>query len=195
MLSRSKLKKLLLALSLLGVTYGLMAIALQQLGLDNVHVWIQQTGLFAPLVFVLLNIVSLVVAPLAGSSLFVLGGILFGKGLAFWLSWLASIVGCSLNFWIARRWGRAIAIRFVGKKDLDQLDHFMGRIKDQHSIFYMIALMPLSQDIVSYAVGLTKVKYSSFVIALVISSAAIVASYVYVGTSAMEWLVNASGRS
>jgi uncharacterized membrane protein YdjX (TVP38/TMEM64 family) len=187
--SRSKLKKLLLALGLFGVTYGLMVLGVQQLGLDNVHRWIQHTGFWAPLVFTLLNILSLVIAPLSGSSLFVLGGILFGKAVAFWLSWLASIVGCSLNFWISRRWGRAVAIRFVGKKDLDRLDNLMGRVKDHHSIFYMIAIMPLSQDIVSYAVGLTRVKYSSFVIALVISSAAIVAAYTYLGTSALEWIL------
>jgi uncharacterized membrane protein YdjX (TVP38/TMEM64 family) len=195
MLSRSRLKKILLALGLFGAAYGLMAIALKQVGLDNIHLWIQQTGLFAPIVFVLLNIVSLVIAPLSGSSLFVLGGVLFGKSLAFWLSWLASIVGCSINFWISRYWGRAIAVRLIGSNDLDQLDTLMGRLKDHHSIFYMIALMPLSQDIVSYAVGLTKVKYSSFAIALVISSAAIVAAYIYVGTNVMEWILNVGQTS
>jgi uncharacterized membrane protein YdjX (TVP38/TMEM64 family) len=188
--SRSKLKKLLFALGLFGATYGLMVIALQQLGLENIHLWIQSMGIFAPIVFILLNIVSLVIAPLSGSSLFVLGGLLFGKELAFWLSWSASIAGCSLNFWISRHWGRSVAVRLIGNKELAQLDNLMGRIKDHHSIFYMIALMPLSQDIVSYAVGLTKVKYSSFLIALVISSAAIVATYIYLGTNAIEWILN-----
>jgi uncharacterized membrane protein YdjX (TVP38/TMEM64 family) len=195
MISGSRLKKLLLTLVLFGAAYGLMAIALKQIGLDNIHLWIQQTGVFAPVVFVLLNIVSLVIAPLSGSSLFVLGGVLFGQELAFWLSWPASIAGCSLNFWISRHWGRGIAVRLIGNQDLDQLDTVMGRLKDHHSIFYMIALMPLSQDIVSYAVGLTKVKYSSFAIALVISSAAIVAVYIYVGTNVMEWILNIGPKS
>lgn len=185
----SRLKSFLPMILLAAGLYLLLAIALKILGLDNIHRWIAQTGAWAPVVFFSLCTLSLVIAPLSGSSIFIAGGILFGKDLGFLLSWLATILGCSLNFWISRRLGRSIAARLIGKRDLDQFDGFLQKLRAQHSIFYIILLMPLSQDLVSYAVGLTKVPYWQFLIALAVSGLVVVGTYVYLGTGLLEWLL------
>ncbi|NJR50684.1 MAG: VTT domain-containing protein [Leptolyngbyaceae cyanobacterium CSU_1_3] len=101
----------------------------------------------------------------------------------------ASIIGCSVNFWISRTLGRQIAERLVGKTDLEQLDRFIDRLSAHQSIFYIILLMPLSQDIVSYAVGLTRVNYWRFLVALIVSAIAVVAAYVYLGSSLLEYFI------
>jgi uncharacterized membrane protein YdjX (TVP38/TMEM64 family) len=185
----SQLKKVLLALLFIAVIYALMALALRAIGLENAQNFIRRTGAWAPLIFVALCSLSLILAPLSGSSLFVAGGALFGKETGFILSYVATLIGCSTNYWISRKLGREVASRFIGKKNLDELDGFINRLKSQQSIFYIILIMPLSQDIVSYAVGLTKIKYSHFLIALIISGTAIVAAYIYLGSSLLEALI------
>lgn len=185
----SKFKKSLLAVLFVVSIYALMAIALRIIGLENAKNAIRKTGVWAPVLFIILCTTSLIVAPLSGSSLFVVGGALFGKGIGFILSWLASTVGCSINFWISRKFGRGVANRFIGKSNLDNLDRFAGQLKNRRSIFYMVLLMPLSQDIVSYAVGLTKISYWHFLIALILSGTAIVAAYIYLGSSLLEALI------
>jgi len=144
----SRLKNILLAITFIAVFYITIAFALQTIGLDNAQLFIKQTGVWAPIVFIFLCAISLIIAPLSGSSLFVVGGTLFGKHDAFLLSYIASIIGCSVNFWISRKLGRKVAQRFIGKANLDELDKFINKLKSSRSILYMIILMPLSQDIV-----------------------------------------------
>ncbi len=185
----SNLKNILLAIIFVSVFYLAMVFALQNIGLDNAQLFIKQTGVWAPIVFIALCAVSLIFAPLSGSSLFIVGGTLFGKQNAFLLSYIASIIGCSANFWISRKFGRKIAQRFIGKTNLDDLDKFINRLKSRRSILYMIITMPLSQDIVSYAIGLTKIKYTYFLIALILSSTIVVSGYVYIGSSLLELFI------
>jgi uncharacterized membrane protein YdjX (TVP38/TMEM64 family) len=183
---RSRLKKIGLAVLGLVITYASIVLVLRGVGLENAQDWIQHTGFWSPVVFVIICAVSLIIAPLSGSSFFIIGGTLFGKEPAFFLSFLGSLIGCSVNFWISRKLGRRVAHRLVSQDHLDKLDRFMNQLKSHHSIFYIALIMPLSQDVVSYAVGLTKVKYVHFFIALFFSTAAIVAAYIYIGTSLLE---------
>ncbi|MBV6626417.1 MAG: TVP38/TMEM64 family protein [Rivularia sp. (in: Bacteria)] len=185
----SKLKNILLAIFAVVVLYLIMALALQTIGLDNAQMLINKTGIWAPAVFILLCALSLILAPLSGSSLFVIGGTLFGKHNAFLFSYIASIIGCSINFWISRKFGRRVAIRFIGKDNLNELDKFINKFKSSRNIISMIVIMPLSQDIVSYAIGLTKIKYTHFLIALILSSTIVIAGYVYIGSSLLELFV------
>ncbi len=184
-----RLKNFLLGLLLVVTIYLGMALLLKAIGLENAHKLVQQAGIFAPVLFTALCAASLIIAPLSGSSLYVLGGVLFGKEAGFWLSYGASVLGCSINFWISRQLGRQTVTRFVGKKNLDELDKFIGKLKSHHSILYIALIMPLAQDIVSYAVGLTTIKYRHFLIALLPTAALIVAAYIYLGTSILETLI------
>ncbi len=183
-------KKVLLAIAVLAATYAVMVVALRAIGLDNLHQMIDQTGAWAPILFVILCAFSLIIAPLSGSSMFIVGGALFGKEKGFVLGMLGNTLGCSVNFWISRKLGRKVASRFVGDSHLEELDKFTQEIKSHHSIFYIALVMPLAQDMVSYAIGLTKVKYSHFLVSLVVSGVAIVAAYIYLGTGLLESLVN-----
>ena len=185
----SKLKNILLAIIFVGIFYLIMALALQTIGLGNAQLLVKKTGVWAPIVFVALCAASLIIAPLSGSSLFVVGGTLFGKHNAFLLSYLASIIGCSANFWISRKLGRKVAQKFIGKPNLEELDKFINKFKGSRSILYMVMVMPLSQDIVSYAIGLTKIKYTYFLIALILSSTIVISGYVYIGSSLLELFV------
>lgn len=182
-------RKVLLALLFVAAVYAAMAIVLRWIGLENAQEFVRRTGAWSPIIFVVLCSASLIIAPLSGSSLFVVGGALFGKEMGWLLSYIASLIGCSINFWISRRWGRKVVSRFIGKRNLDELDKFTQRFKSHHEILYIMAMMPLSQDIVSYAVGLTQTRYATFFVALALSTIAIVAAYIYLGTSLLESLI------
>jgi len=185
----AKFKKLLIAMGLFLGFYGLAVLVLRAIGLENLQSVIQQLGIWGPVAFVALCTVSMIVAPLSSSSIFVTGGVLFGQQIGFLLSLLASVLGCCVNFWISRKLGRKVAARFIGKNSLDDLDHFTSRLNSHHGIVFMILVLPISQDLLSYAVGLTKVKFWKFFVALVISGIAVVAAYVYLGSGLLEALI------
>jgi len=182
-------RKLLLALLVVIAIYGLMALALRLIGLENAQALIHSTGIWAPLVYVLLCAASLIIAPLSGSSMYVLSGALFGKFAGFLLSLGACFLGCHVNFGLSRRFGRKVIARFIGARNVVELDRMTRQLKSHHSVFYIAVLMPLSQDIVSYAVGLTKIHYSAFLLALLLSAPFVVGAYIYLGTSLLEALI------
>lgn len=190
MKKKSNFKKILLAIICAVIIYVSIALIFKSVGLERAQNWIKATGVWAPIIFIILCAISLIFAPLSGSSLFVAGGALFGKELAFILSFLASIIGCSTNFWISKKFGRRVAARLLGEDNLEKLDKLISKLKSRRSILYMIFIMPLSQDIVSYAVGLTKIKYTHFLISLIFSATMVVGGYIYIGTSLLETLIS-----
>lgn len=187
---RSKwLKQALLALLVFTLIYAAMVLLLRAIGLETAQDKIHQAGVYAPILFVVLCALGLIVAPLSSSSLFVAGGAVFGKETAFLLSFLGTLIGCNVNFWISRKFGRRMASRFIGASNLEALDRSIQRLKAHHSIFYITLMMPLSQDIVSYAVGLTRIQYTHFLVALTIAGVVTVGAYVYIGSSLLEWML------
>lgn len=185
----SRFKKALLAVLFVVGIYALMVVTLKAIGLENVHRSIQQMGMWSPIVFLLICTASMVIAPLSAGSIFVTGGLLFGKPIGFLLSLLGSVLGCTINFWISRLWGRKVVARLVGKSSLEDLDNFTHRLNNRHSILFMTLVMPIAQDMLSYAIGLTQVKFWHFFISMLIGGIAVVAVYIYFGSSLLEALI------
>lgn len=185
----SLLPKILVVLLSFTLFYAVMVLLLRAIGLENAHQFIRQAGGWAPFVFVILCAVSLIIAPLSGSSMYIVGGTLFNKEQALLLSFVASMLGCSINFWISRKMGRGMVARLIGKNHLDELDQFTGRLQGNRGIVYLTLIMPLAQDMISYAAGLTPLSYSRFAIALILSTVPMVAAYIYLGSSLLEALI------
>lgn len=185
----SKLKKLLVAFLLVVAVYALAVLTLRAIGLENVHQFIQQLGVWGPIAFVMLGTLSMVFAPLSASSMFVTGGLLFGQQIGFLLSFFAAVMGCCINFWISRKLGRKVAARLIGQDSLKSLDRFTKRLNSHHGILVLMVILPISQDLVSYAVGLTKIRFWQFFIALVVSGAVVTGAYVYFGSGILEALL------
>lgn len=188
-MTQRSLKALFITVTFFVGVYGALVLALRSVGLEPTQAWIQDQGGWAPFFFIILCAASLIIAPLSGSSLFVAGGVVFGEEIGFALSFVGSLIGCTTNYWISRCLGRKVAAALVGQQDLEKLDQWIGRLGDNSSILYMCLLMPLSQDVVSYAVGLTSISFWRFFIALTLSGFFIVGGYVYLGGSLLKVLV------
>jgi uncharacterized membrane protein YdjX (TVP38/TMEM64 family) len=184
-----RVQKIFLVMASLVVCYLGTALILKTIGLSNIQAVVQQAGIWAPVIFVALCAASLMIAPLSGSSLMIAGGTLFGKEAGFLLGYFATLVGCNINFWISRRLGRKAAVWFISEKHINELNQFIQKLKSHHEVFYLMVTLIFSQDIVSYAVGLTSIKYQKFLIALVISGAPVVGTYIYLGSSLLEAIV------
>jgi uncharacterized membrane protein YdjX (TVP38/TMEM64 family) len=184
-----KLKRVLPVLLGLIAIYGAVIVALKLIGLDNAHHLIQRAGVWAPILFFILCCLSMVIAPLSGSSLLIVGGTLFDRETGFLLGFTATLLGCSINFWISRQLGRKVAEQLIGRSNLELLDRYTGQLKGHRGILYLTLIMPLAQDIISYATGLTPISYSRFFVALSLSSVVVVAAYIYFGSSLLEALI------
>lgn len=121
-------------------------------------------GAWAPVISAAIMILQSVVAPLPAFIVTVTNGWLFG---AFWgtlLSWSSAMTGAALCFYITRGFGRPAAEKFVSKRVLAFVDRFFERY-GTNSVLIARLIPVVSFDAVSYAAGLTPIKFGSFFLA------------------------------
>lgn len=159
---------------------------IQVVGPDRLQEVVQNAGSFAPVAFVLLKASTVVVTPISGTPLRFAAGALFGfwEGVA--LSVCGSVFGGSINFWIARRFGRRIVVRLLGGGALARVEPFLSRLENWRTLaLARLVLAPL-WDIVCYGVGLTRLPYRTFLAVAIIGELLPTMLLVGVGSSIME---------
>lgn len=122
--------------------------------------WLHQAGPFAPLVFMALMVVSVVISPLPSLPLDIAGGATFGTALGTTYSVLGAEVGAIASFLIGRALGRDVLTRILHTNVT-----FCEQCSDRHlAIFVFLArLVPLfSFDVISYGAGLTNMSLRVF---------------------------------
>lgn len=121
-------------------------------------------GIWAPVISFFLMILTLIVAPLPAFVVTFTNGLLYG---AFWggiLSWSSAMVGAAICFYIARSLGRPVVEKLVSKTALDWTDRFFERY-GMHSVLIARLIPVVSFALISYASGLTAIRFMVFFIA------------------------------
>ncbi|MBV7389051.1 MULTISPECIES: TVP38/TMEM64 family protein [Enterococcus] len=145
-----------------------------------VRQFIASYGGYAVLISFFLMIFQSVAAPLPAFLITFANANLFGWWQGAILSWVSSMAGAALCFWIARILGRDVVEKLTSKGGLQQIDTFFekyGRL----SILIARLLPFISFDIVSYAAGLTAMSFGSFLIATGLGQLPATIIYSYVG--------------
>lgn len=120
-------------------------------------------GLFAPVAFVAIQVLQVVITPISHYSIGVVGGFLYGPYLGALLNWLGRVIGHSLAFFIARMFGRRLAEKFVSPDTLAKYDRYVSSGSLTLFLIYFLPLFP--DDEVSYLAGLSKMKFNMFFLA------------------------------
>ena len=142
-------------------------------------------GMWAPIISFLTMILTLIVAPLPAFVVTFTNGLLFGAVLGTVLSWSSAMAGAALCFFIARGLGRPVVEKLVSKTALHWMDRFFDRY-GMHSVLFA-RLFPINSfAIVSYASGLTPVKFSTYFIATGIGQLPATILYSYLGEHASQ---------
>lgn len=116
---------------------------------------VQSFGPFAPVLYIILQIVQTVVAPIPGQIVGSVGGFLFGVWGILWTT-IGTLLGCWAVFLLARRFGRPLLEKIFKKSVIAKFD-FILEAKSTSLILFAIFLLPgFPDDVVCYLAGLTK---------------------------------------
>ena len=155
--------------------------------------FIHAYGPQAALVSFALMILQAVVAPLPAFLITFANASLFG---AFWggaLSWVSAMAGAALCFFIARVLGREAVEKLTGKTVLRSMDAFFDRYG--HQTVLICRLLPFVPfDPISYAAGLTSIRFRQFMFATGIGQLPATIVYSWVGsqlTGGTFWFMTA----
>jgi uncharacterized membrane protein YdjX (TVP38/TMEM64 family) len=153
----------------IGILIVLVIWLIQKTGIDQLRQQVDRFGIWAPAIIFGLRFTSVIVPVLPGTAYAILAGGLFGFVQGLLIVALADLASCTFNFYIARRYGRDLVERFVGQSFMEKVDR-LGQRHLERNFFLMTGfLMTGLFDFVAYAIGLTKTRWQSYVIALLVS--------------------------
>lgn len=130
---------------------------------DEFKGYIKQLGAWGYVIVIGYTIISHIFAPLSGTPAVFLGVGLYGIHGGMFLLYVASLISATINFLLARKYGRNIVLKFGGKKALSQIDTFAS-LEGIEAIIIFRTVGISFFDIVSYAAGLTKISYKQYIV-------------------------------
>jgi uncharacterized membrane protein YdjX (TVP38/TMEM64 family) len=121
-----------------------------------IQAYFDQWGPAAPLVYIAIVIMEVVIAPIPGTMLYLPGGLIFGWQVGGLTSLVGNTIGAGLCCQIARSFGRPYVERFFSADALARYDALL--VRNAVWVIVLLRVNPLtSADLVSYAAGLTSV--------------------------------------
>jgi len=125
--------------------------------------FIASFGPFAALIFLIIQTVQVVAAPIPGEMTGFVGGFLFGKVWGTILSTVGLTIGSILAFSVAKRFGMRIVERVVKKQYITQFNFFITH-KGLYITFVLYLLPGFPKDALCYFLGLTRLRFLDFVL-------------------------------
>jgi len=152
--------------------------------------WVKDAGSAGPIVFMLIYIVGTVFF-FPGSVLTLAGGALFGPVLGTFYNLTAATIGAMISF-IAARY---LAHDWVEKKTGGRMKQLKQGVEGEGWKFVaFVRLVPLFPfNILNYALGLTKIKFSHYSIATYICMLPGAVAYTYLGYASREAIAGGEG--
>lgn len=124
---------------------------------ERLELFIQECGVYGPIIYCILNIVSVIILIIPSTWYYVVGPMLFGVVPGIFLNCFSSFMGSLIIFLMVKKWGRKILSLFVSKKKLDK---YLGYLEDGKRFdkwFAVMQIFPFTPDnTFAYIAGCTK---------------------------------------
>lgn len=119
----------------------------------------QTFGIFAPILFVLLQVAQVVIAVIPGGPVPIIGGLLFGEGIGLLLSMVGFFFGTVIVYYLVQKFGRPIVSLFVSEDKMQKYAYLATEKKLEVLVFALFLLPGLPKDALTYIVSFnTKIK-------------------------------------
>ncbi len=135
---------------------------------ETMQAYIQQWTPYSHLVFFLIHLCSVVMAPIPSNVTAMAGGVLFGGWMSFSLTYLAVVMGSMLVFWLGRQLGQRRISNWIGKTHMET---YMAYVEKKAGVFLLLAfLLPFfPDDILCILAGLTAISYRRFFVLVLLA--------------------------
>ncbi len=128
---------------------------------DGVINIINSFGVWAWLIFILLVVLEVVLAPIPPLLLYVASGFIFGAFLGGFITLIGNLIGAGIAYFIAHRFGRKVVEKQMNKKIRKKFDNFSKKYGG--FAIFLLRINPLTTtDLVSYLAGLSNIRFWKF---------------------------------
>ena len=131
--------------------------------LEAMQDYIARFAPYSHLVFFLIQLLSVILAPIPSNVTALAGGVLFGTWPAFLLTWGAVVLGSVTVFAVARRLGRNFVERVVSRSSISRYLEVIQRKQDTFLILaFLFPFFP--DDVLCILAGLTTMPFRRFLL-------------------------------
>jgi uncharacterized membrane protein YdjX (TVP38/TMEM64 family) len=127
---------------------------------------VDRFGVFAPLGFMLLQIIQNVIAPIIHYPILLAGGFIFGPVLGLIYNWIGTSIGTMLIILITKKFGRPLVLRMVDKKIINKWDHVVKKLSP-FGLFLIYDMPIFPDDEITYLVGLSDMPVKSMIFPII----------------------------
>jgi len=155
--------------------------------LQNLNTFVYSHNIYMGLFFGILVIIIESIIPILPLAVFIaFNTVIFGNVLGFIISWVATIIGCTISFFIFRKGFsdklyKKINYKETGKKLMNKISDF-----DFTKLVLILAIPFTPAFSINIAAGLSKMSYKKFLLALLISKLSTVYFWGFIGTTLLE---------
>lgn len=151
----------------------------------EIEEWIDGFGVWGPIVYIAIFAASMLFAPLPTAPMPLVAAAVFGPGLGFLYTITATAIGSTVCFWASRRLGRPTLRRLTSQAALDKIDELGERLGIR--LLIVLRLFPIAGvDYVSYAAGLTQMRFLTYIVISILASAPILILAAVLGDAVLD---------
>jgi uncharacterized membrane protein YdjX (TVP38/TMEM64 family) len=152
---------------------------------EEVRAWVEGFGAWGPAVVFGLELAQSLMAPIPSPGIEAVAGYLYGFGPGLLTCTAGIYLGSLITFSLARRYGRPLSVRLVGRRSIDRVDDLVRR--GGSPFFFLIWLVPFApDDVACVAAGLTAMPARRFLLLMVLGRLPGIATAVAVGAYAIR---------
>jgi uncharacterized membrane protein YdjX (TVP38/TMEM64 family) len=146
---------------------------------DKIKDWVETAGIWGPIVIVLIKVSTIVFAPISGSAIYPIAGALYGFWKGVFLIELGDLIGYSIAFWIARRFGQAKVNIFLSRNEEGLLAVIVEKMSSRKGFIAACFVFFPVPELLAYGAGLSRLSYVNFM--LIIMPISLIGSTTLVG--------------
>jgi len=130
---------------------------------EKIKAFIDSWGSAAPFVFIVIQIMQVIFAPIPGEISGFVGGYLFGATQGFIFSSVGLAAGSVINFWIGRILGDRFIRKLIPKAKLERLDLFISH-QGVIVLLFLFMFPGFPKDYLCLLLGVTALPFKIFIL-------------------------------
>lgn len=159
----------------------------------NAQEWITRFGIWAPLVYVAIQVFQVVVFVVPGDVVQIAGGYLFGVLGGVTYSLIGIAIGSTIDFFVARTLGRTFVEGVFGEARVAAFDRVSESPRARTGFFLLFVIPGIPKDVLVYVAGISTLRFPSFLLVTMAGRTAGILGSAIIGDSAAQerWFLSA----
>lgn len=139
---------------------------------------LDRCGILAPLVFMLVQAIQVVIPILPGAVGCVFGVVFFGPLWGFIYNYVGICIGSVCAFLLARKYGMLFVRNMTGSKFYDKYQHFLEKENQFEKMFALLIFLPVApDDFLCYLAGVSRMRLVRFTTIILLGKPAAIFLY------------------